>query len=251
MAYWAAQGKRDRTVQRLAEEYDISRQTVNNIGRKARKMLPLILEPGRHGPAPEKHTVEVTRDRLTRGCVVLTEVGVSQRDISLCLDELLDRGMSSSWVNAELAEMEARAAEINALWQPEVDETLSGDEIYSNGQPNLLVVGNDSLYIYALTRQPVRDGETWGCVLLDAPDAPQFASDGGKGLAAGVKKAGVEIHQLDWDHLLRPLWGQAGRLEERAYAALEAVEERVAKFDQSHTAGRLKQHWDAWEKLEA
>ena len=51
--YWAARGKRDKTVQRLAEEYDISRQTVHNIGRKVRKMLPLVLEPGRHGPAPE------------------------------------------------------------------------------------------------------------------------------------------------------------------------------------------------------
>ena len=181
---------------------------------------------------------------------MLTEEGVSQRGISSCLYELLDSSVAPSWVNAELAEMEAQAAEINARWQPEVKETLSGDEIYSNGQPNLLVVGNDSLYIYALTRQPARDGDTWGCVLLNAPDAPQFASDGGKGLAARVKKAGVAVHQLDWDHLLRPLWGQASRLEERAYAALEAVEKRVAKFDQSHITGRLKQHWAAWEKLE-
>ena len=97
-----------------------------------------------------------------------------------------------------------------AVW-----ETLSGDEIYSNGSPNLLVVGNDSLYIYALTRQPGCDGETWGCVLLEAPHLSQFASDGGTGLAAGAKAAEVEVHQLDWDHLLRPLWGQATRLDNR------------------------------------
>ena len=143
----------------------------------------------------------------------------------------------------------AMAAAINQRWQPTMREMLSGDEIYSNGAPNLLVVGNDSLYIYALTRQPVCDGDTWGCVLLGIPHPPQFASDAGKGLAAGAKEAEIETHQLDWDHLLRPLWGQAARLEEQAYAALEAVEERAAKFEQAHTPKRLEQHLAMWERL--
>jgi hypothetical protein len=84
---------------------------------------------------------------------------------------------------------------------------------------------------------------------LDTPDAPQFASDAGKALEAGVKEADITVHQLDWDHLLRPLWGHATRLEKRAYTALEKVEERVDKFDQADTPGRLKQHFTAWEDL--
>jgi hypothetical protein len=183
--------------------------------------------------------------------VVLTEVGVSQRNISFCLEEMLDRRMSPAWVNAELAKVEELAAAINKEWQPLVEETLSGDEIYANGQPNLLVVGNDTLYIYELSRQSGCDGETWGCILLDFSAEVQFASDGGTGLAAGVKEAEMKVHQLDWDHLLRPLWGQVCRLEKQAYAALEAVEERAAKFEQANTSGRLKQHLKAWEKLEA
>jgi hypothetical protein len=114
----------------------------------------------------------------------------------------------------------------------------------------LLVVGNDSLYIYALTRQPTCDGETWGCILLDTPDCPQFSSDGGTGLAAGVKEAGLKVQQLDWDHLLRPMWGQAARLESQACAVLEETEERVNMFDQAHTPKRLEQHFNVWQKLE-
>ena len=74
---------------------------------------------------------------------------------------------------------------------------------------------------------------------------------GGKGLAAGAKMAEVEVHQLDWDHLLRPLWGQVTRLEKQAYAALTAVAERAAKFDQSTTHKRLAHHLAAWERLSA
>lgn len=246
---WAARGKRDGTVQELAEAYNISRQSVNKIERKGREGLSDMLKPGRHGPTPQSHSIEVTRDHLRRSCVVLTEVGVSQRNISFCLEEMLERGMSPAWVNAELAKLEEAAAAVNHAWQPQVKETLSGDEIYANGQPNLLVVGNETLYIYALNRQPACDGETWGCILLELADAPQFASDGGTGLGAGVKEAGVTVHQLDWDHLLRPLWGQVSRLEEQAYTALEAVEERVVKFEQARTPGRLHLHLKAWEKL--
>jgi hypothetical protein len=162
---------------------------------------------------------------------------------------MLDTTLSPSWVNGNLAHLEDAAATVNASWQPQVEETLSGDEMYSNGSPNLVVVGNNSLYLYALTRQPACDGATWGCVLLDSPAAPQFASDAGYGLAAGVKAAELEVHQLDWDHLLRPLWGHAARLERQAYAALLAVEERAAKFDQAHTAKRLANHLAAWERL--
>jgi hypothetical protein len=57
--------------------------------------------------------------------------------------------------------------------------------------------------------------------------------------------------QVDGDHLLRPLWGHAARLEDRAYAALHAVEDRVALFEPAHTPKRLEHHWATWERLDA
>lgn len=239
------------TVSKLARRYEVSRKTIYDIAAAGEQVLIMGLEPGPHGPHPSERTIWVDRNRLVRGSVVLTGTGVSQRDVSVCLEELLDSKVSPSWVNAELAKAEEAAAAVNKRWRPAVGETLSGDEIYSNGSPNLLVVGNDSLYIYELTRQPGCDGETWGYVLLEAPDCPQFSSDAGKGLAAGVKAAELRVHQVDWDHLLRPLWGQAARLEKQAYAALEAVEERAAKFGQASTPKRLEQHLAAWERLSA
>ena len=237
-------------VTQLADSHRVSRQTIYQIAAAGKALLETDLQPGRHGPYPAEKGVQVDRNRLGRSTVVLTEVGVSQRDIGFCLQEMLDTHLSAGWVNAELSRRERMAAAVNASWQPTATETLSGDEIYSNGSPNLLLVDNESLYIYALTRQPTCDGETWGCLLLDQPDCPQFSSDGGLGLAAGAQAAGLSVHQLDWDHLLRPLWGQAARLESQAYAALEAATERAGKFDQAHTAKRLEQHFKAWENLE-
>ncbi|NIW09316.1 MAG: hypothetical protein GWN33_01470, partial [Gammaproteobacteria bacterium] len=80
------------------------------------------------------------------------------------------------------------------------------------------------------------------------PECAQFASDAGTGLAAGAKMAEIGVHQLDWDHLLRPLWGQVARLEKQAYAALQQVEERAALFEQAKTEKRLQQHLAKWEQ---
>jgi len=233
----------------LAESYKVSRKTIYDIANKGQQVLVAGLAPGPHGPQATEKLIKVDRNRLVRGSVVLTEVGVSQRDVSFCLGELLDREPAPSWVQAELAKVEKAAAAVNQAWQPQSEETLSGDELYANGQPNLVVVGNDSLYIYALSRQAECDGETWGCLLLDGPACPQFASDAGTGLAAGVKAAGLEVHQLDWDHLLRPLWGQVARLEKAAYAALAQVEARAALFDRTQTEKRLQHHLHKWEQL--
>ena len=235
----------------LASEHGVSRQTIYEIAKAGRQVLETHLVAGRHGPQPAEKAIWVDRNRLVRSSVVLTRVGVSQRDISVCLDELLDTDLSPSWVNGQLARIEAAAGRMNAAWCPMAEETLAGDEIYSSGEPNLLVIGNESLYIYALTRQAECDGETWACVLWDSPDCPQFASDAGTGLAAGAKLADLPVHQVDWDHLLRPLWGQVTRLEERAYAALNAVEARAEHFDQAHTTKRLERHLAVWERLRA
>ena len=239
------------TISRLARQHGVSRQTIYQMAAAGRAALASQLVPGAHGPLPAHTDVRVDRNRLVRGSVILTEAGVSQRDIPRCLEEVLDTVVSPSWVNARLAQVEAAAAQVNQRWQPAMGEGLSGDEIYSNGLPNLLVVGNESLYVYALTRQPDCGGETWGCVLLGGPTGVPCASDAGTGLAAGVKLAQVEHHQLDWDHLLRPVWGQVARLEDQAYAALSACEARAAQFSQAHTPKRLAQHWAAWERLQA
>ena len=237
------------TASQLAESYEVSRQTVYDIAAKGRQVLEEGLQPGPHGPYRVEKTIRVDANRVRRASVVLTEAGVSQREVVMCLDELLDTRPSLGWVNRVLGQVEVAAAGVNQAWQPEIGETLAGDEIYANGQPNLLLVGNDSLYIYALSRQPGCDGETWGCILLDGPECPQFGSDAGTGLAAGVKAAGVPVHQLDWDHLLRPLWGQVARLERQAYAALETVEERARLFQAATTPKRLQHHLTQWEQL--
>lgn len=239
------------TVTDLAREYGISRETVYHIAAQGEQALLTGLEPGGYGPQPPETRITITRNRLVRGAVVLAGEGVSQRGITRCLEELVDTKRSVGWVNGELAKAEQAAAQVNADWQPSVGETLSGDEIYAYGVPNLMVVGNDSLYIYVLTQQERCDGETWECVLLASPETPQFASDAGTGLAAGVKAAGITVHQLDWDHLLRPLWSQATRLEKQAYAALQDVAERADKFDQAHTPTRLANHLATWERLSA
>jgi hypothetical protein len=244
-----APGRSYGMVKQLSQSYVVSRQTLYQLAAKGRQVLQQGMQPGPHGPHWEEQTITVDINRLKRGSVVLTEVGVSQRDVEVCLGELLDTRPSLGWVNGVLSQAETAAAEVNQRWQPQIGETLSGDEIYANGQPNLLVVGNDSLYIYALRRQPDCDGETWGCTLLDGPECPQFASDAGTGLAAGAKAAQIKVHQLDWDHLLRPLWGQAARLERQAYAALQAVEERAAQFAAATTPQRLQQHLAKWDQL--
>lgn len=237
-------------ITRLAEKYNLSRQTVYEMGARAKDILWNGLRPGPHGPQPAETVLRVDRNRLLRSTLILTDVGVSQRDIEFCLDEMLDTRVSPSWVNRQLAELEKQAAQVTANWRPAVGEGLAGDELFASRQPNLLVVGNDSLFIYALSQQPARDGETWGCVLLEMPPTPQFASDGGTGLAAGVAAAGWQDHQLDWDHLLRALWHQDAQLERQAYAALHALEERTGLFEQARTEKRLTQHLRRWEQLQ-
>lgn len=235
------------TVARLARELAVSRQTIYAMTAKAKAGLEALLNPGPHGPVVE--TAKVDSNRVQRMTVVLWECGVSQRGTQKCLAEGLDVNVSLGWVNQTLSTAEAAAARVTEGWQPHRQESLSGDEIYSQGKPNLLVVGNESMYVYELTRQSDCTAETWGCVLLDYPECAQFNSDAGVGLAGGSKLAGTLIHQLDWDHVLRPMWGQAARCEAQAYDAIAAYDARLSLFNRANSSGRLAQHLTVLDRL--
>jgi hypothetical protein len=133
------------TVTRLAHAFAVSRQTIDTIAARAEDVLLRGLAPGPHGPQPPAATIAVDRNRLLRASVVLTEVGVSQRDVVSCLAEVLDTSVSTGWLHAALTQVEQAAADQHATWHPACDETLAGDELFAHGAPNLLVIGNESL----------------------------------------------------------------------------------------------------------
>ena len=236
-------------VTRVVQEMGISRQAIYTMTAKVKAGLEEILSPGPHGPVAQ--TPQVDANRMKRMTVVLCECGVSQRGTQKCLAEGLDVKVSLGWVNQTLSEAEAAATCVNAELRPQRQESLSGDEIYSQGEPNLLVVGNESLYVYELTRQPDCTAETWGCVLLNYAQCPQFNSDAGIGLAGGVKLAEMSVHQLDWNHILRPMWGQAARCEAQAYDVISAYETRLGLFNRANSSGRLAQHLKVLDQLES
>jgi len=218
------------TVRRGAQLFGLSRQAVYDLAAQGTALLAAGLHPGPHGPATAAPTLTVDRHRLLRALVTLTAVGVSQIDIQTCLAELLDSEVSLGWVHAHLHELEGAAAVVNAAWQPASAESLAADELFAYDLAHLLVVGNDSLFLYALQAAPQRDGATWAALWRAVPGAGPVATDRGSGLAAGLAAVGRIQQELDWDHLLRPLWQQATVLERRAYSLLTELEELSAAF---------------------
>jgi transposase-like protein len=243
----AAGEKRDGTRQGLAKRYGMSRQSIYNLEQQTRAGLAELLEPGGHGPRAKVREVTVTPEHVLRSIAVLADSAVSERKMQSCLEQMLGCRPSLGWISTRLRRLAERAAAVNASWQPEIGEALAADEIYCQGVPNLLVVGSESLYIYALTQQEERDGETWAYVLLDTPQTGQLARDGGTGLRAGAILTD-RPDQLDWWHVLREVWAIDASRERAAYAALEQVVTRETLFDQAHTPRRLEQHLQAWEK---
>ena len=136
-------------ITNLQRTYGLSRQGIYDIAAKGSRVLRAGMKSGGYGPQPHQRQVEVNRNRLQRSVLALTEAGASQRSVVACLAEVLDTKVSLGWVNGQLAHLESAATSINQQWQPTGNETLSGDEMFANGQPNLLIVGNESLYIYA------------------------------------------------------------------------------------------------------
>lgn len=231
----------------LAQTYSISRQMVYYLEAKADLGLRELLTPT-SGPMGMDSSISVTRTRLERAVTLLEWVGVSERDTTLVLEEMLDTRRSASYVVKVRQTAEALATARNAEMQRLASGLLAADEIFLHEQPMLGVVDPASLYLFGLNLKEQRDGKTWSGELVKIDGKAGIISDAGSGLASGAKQAKVECHAGDWFHpLLMAGWVEKQK-ERRAYAALAQQYEREEKFLQSQTPKRLENHWHKYEK---
>ena len=122
-------------VTELAKQYQVSQQTLYVIKNKGQAILVNGLEPGAHGSRIKEKQVRVSPARVERSTVILTQHGVSQRDIPVCLEAMLETRPSVGWVNQQLAQREAQAAAINEAWRANITETLSGTRFTRTANP--------------------------------------------------------------------------------------------------------------------
>lgn len=229
----------------LAQQHEVSRTMVYYLADKAAWVLAAGMSPT-HGPAPTPGVVSVTTSRLKRAVVLLSLVGVSQRDTTLALAELLDTQRSAGYVAQVLREAEALATACNAELTPALSGLLAADEVFLHDQPILGLVHPASLFVAGLRLETQRDGPTWGCQFLDAPAGAGVISDAGSGLAAGAALAQVPCHVGDWMHPLLQAGRVEAQLERQAYAALAAQYTREDKLRRTHTAKRWAHHWEKY-----
>ncbi|MEI6225366.1 MAG: hypothetical protein WCS72_11455 [Deltaproteobacteria bacterium] len=234
----------------LAQTYGVSRQALYDLRDQGRPALKTALTP-RSGPVATDVTLIVTPERLQRAIVLLTLLGVSERDMCLALTEVLDTSRSLGYVARIIRKAERLAQARNAELTPALSGLLASDELFLHAQPILGSIHPASLYLVSLTLAAQRDGETWGCEFLEHGQADGMISDAGKGLAAGADLAHLPCHVGDWFHPLLLAGLVAAQYERRAYAALAQQYQREEQIWQARTAKRLENHWRKWEAEQA
>lgn len=103
------------------------------------------------------------------------------------------------------------------------------DEIFQGRRPCLTVVDGRSFLVLHLAPAEARDATTWGLTFLELEEQvirfQDLASDGARGIQAGVREAQLAIPlRPDLFHLLREAHRVSQQLEREAYRAMETAE---------------------------
>ena len=163
----------------LSDIFATRRPTLYAIGERLRSLT--VAQPGGRPlqitaplePPSTEPTVTVTAHRRARMILtLLMPGGVSGRSIDDCLRVAFDQGQSTGFVSELLHRAGQQAGEI----LEKIDHTplgavvLARDELFTGGDPNLLLVEPHTLVITGLYAAADRDADTWGCALLFTQD---------------------------------------------------------------------------------
>jgi hypothetical protein len=216
-------------VSELADRYGVSRTRLYELRDQVWESVITALQPQPAGRPAATTILNVNKSFIDRAIVTLSLVKGSVRDIRCGLELLLGVNRSVGYVSETLTTAGERATEANLGLSVPLPILGEADEIFQGRQPCLTLVDGRSFLVLNLTPADARDGTTWGVTYLDLVERGirfhDLASDGGTGLRAGVREAGLAIPlRPDLFHLLHEAHHVTRRLEGAAYKALEFAE---------------------------
>ena len=224
-----ARGREWGVVTELSRRYKASRTLLYEIRDRVLEAIIEALSPRDAGRPVQTATLTVDKALVDRAIITLPLLKGGVRDIRLGLELLLGVERSVGYISQTLAAAGERAAAYNLSISVPLPILGEADEIFQGRQPCLTVVDGRSFLVVNLTPAQSRDGTTWGVTYLNLLEQGvrfhDLASDGGKGLLAGVREAKLAIPlRPDLFHLLRDAHRLTRRLESAAYKAMETAE---------------------------
>ena len=213
----------------LARTYGISRTLLYRLRDRAQEALLAALAPCEPGPAPQNEALVVDQDFVRYAITVLALLKGTVRDIQLGLELLFGLRRSIGFISESLQETGQRATAYQASLTLPLSVLGEADEIFQGRRPCLTVVDGHSFLVLHLAPAETRDATTWGLTFLELQEQgfrfQDLASDGARGIQAGVREAQLAIPlRPDLFHLLREAHQVSRKLEREAYQAIETAE---------------------------
>jgi hypothetical protein len=214
----------------LAREHGIRRQEVYDFRERGRAALEAEFETVQ-AAISGSFVLEVTPADIERAVVALRVVTpASIRDIVAMVPILYGVDWSYGTVWNVLNVAESRAAAFLKSVDLSGIESITLDEMFSQGRPVLAGLDLDTQYLFQLEVKDSRSGEAWAQSLGKLRDNQRLrpkrvVKDAGTGLAAGVQQCwpGIDEHD-DLFHAVYKMGQEAYHLERGAYSAIVQVD---------------------------
>lgn len=240
MSAIAGQGRYG-AVTNLAEEYDVSRQSVYDI--RGRALDAIDVEFDRNGDSSTNgFMIRVTEADIKRAVIAMrVTMPASIRDEVAVLPIIYSFGWSYGKIQGVLAEASERARRLEAEVDLSAIKNIALDEMFSQGRPVFGGIDLDTQYLFDLEVHKHRAGEDWEKSLSALRDSQNLnpkrvVKDAGTGLAKGVQSTwpGVDEND-DVFHALLMIGREAYHLERRAYSAINQEYELEKKSGRART----------------
>ena len=210
----------------IANDFSISRKAVY-AARDAIQTALHALVYDKAGPDCTV-TIAVDKSQLRRTIVALSitsanSIRAIQEQIPIIYPGC---SVSFGYIQGVIIEAKEQAALFNKTIALDNTESIAIDEMFSQGDPVLAGIDLDSGFLFSLSHETSRDGETWKRVLGEAKEQgmkpKHVVKDGAKGIAKGVEMAFDEIEQRDDAFHTIYLAGKSRlKLENKAYRHID------------------------------
>ena len=244
---------------RLAQEFDLSRQSVYDIKAKTTKALQAAHAPQQSPPNPHPYGFWIWIDLsfLQRLIVTLRAYGLTISAIAHVVREATSIHISSGTIHSVCLEAYQRAFDYRESVDLSNVSRASFDEMIRHKRNTFTGVDVDTHFIFLAEKQPNRSSKQWKHVLRRLRDnqglnPEQISFDGGAGLQKSVPVVFPEARLVDdLNHLRRAIDRVHRMFENRAYKKMEAaftMEKRV-KNGPTHKTSQ-QQLDEMWKKAQ-